>query len=1228
MHSTPDKIIYKTARGFLGRAAVFVLAAVIITDFVMPNAYAGSSIIIRKIELKESKVEPEKETLKEAPEPVKEIKLGKASAISSDIEYLRTESENARAFADKQRKTAEQWQKKADDARKQADESHHKKDKEGWLDDARMYDERAENAAIDADKAEAKAAKAEAELVQVLKTLEHGSGEETTDTQHSKPPVKESKSKFPAIPLEQTFGVWHIMGMDSTFVIVQKEPGVSIHSYKLEAHTGDRVWKGEYSHFDEGDARRSQNARVVFKYTPKADEMNPEIPEWARKKIEGELEWQIELDDAGSCGAPALSGYFFPGEVKWNKNKEGGPVKIVDRGKPRPVELERVYDFELDMVGRPSLVVTMGGEHDPLLNPIEGLTKHQRFFVKVTLPKEMADKQGKTLDVKVKGLSSGEEDTITLTAGGASKAKASVNYTHTKAVTIADSNDPREEDRKAKFLSWSWWTDSATGARLDMDVKNGEGIEFSFNDMFETIPVYDSWVQRNIARYEAGAWRLRGVFEAVHDIPELEEKNKKEARDRLKMLDNMQAILDSGYLTDVHKHELLKLYVDSMVFNSPKGLDAIKRDTMQSSYYVEENRQGLTTGTKMLKEFVEGATGKDMSSKIPLAIKAVGTGWVSDGEKFLAHRTLKKASNSIKDQAFDELVPALAYGLYEGVVMTSGTGDLYLIATGDDHFGKKRRWDERVLAAVGLGSGIILNMHGGTAWSRFKERNIGITLGGKGSPVKFRINRLGAPVKTPRVWRGDFRPLYPESMKPAQRAQINLKPPPSYKAPKKAAVEGAARPPGAIRSGQAKPKYDPAVDRFIRDTEIVDSFYGPDGDILELDDRIARKQCYENCNIRADTYVHEINGKKSKSDIEAYTQMKKANLLDEYGLYEGKNPMQKGFPNKLSKDFNALNDFQTVEIPAASNASRTIEEIDMARKGLKADNVKIAIAVGNLDGIEAARKTRNYKGIDYHAVVIHDVIRDVDNTITKVQFFDPAVGRIVELPACQFNSRLAKHADYGNATLYFAPTKNKPIIQFPKSKKKPFIEWPEEKPGTTANSGADAPGSGKKPKTPIAVDEFDDLPLRPTTVDEFDDLPLRPTTVDEAIGNFYPDITKAPPLNVIEPRIHQGLMNGAVWEQPIRGGASFSKEGFGAGYGGDNDIVIRVNDDFAREHIVWVKDEQGRGLVPNFYPEGKTSDGKGIGARWSYIPREQLEYLDISVPGPVKWRTYPVRGEQ
>ena len=120
MHSTPDKIIYKTARGFLGRAAVFVLAAVIITDFVMPNAYAGSSIIIRKIELKESKVEPEKETLKEAPEPVKEIKLGKASAISSDIEYLRTESENARAFADKQRKTAEQWQKKADDARKQA----------------------------------------------------------------------------------------------------------------------------------------------------------------------------------------------------------------------------------------------------------------------------------------------------------------------------------------------------------------------------------------------------------------------------------------------------------------------------------------------------------------------------------------------------------------------------------------------------------------------------------------------------------------------------------------------------------------------------------------------------------------------------------------------------------------------------------------------------------------------------------------------------------------------------------------------------------------------------------------------------------------------------------------------------------------------------------------------------------------------------------------------------
>ena len=190
--------------------------------------------------------------------------------------------------------------------------------------------------------------------------------------------------------------------------------------------------------------------------------------------------------------------------------------------------------------------------------------------------------------------------------------------------------------------------------------------------------------------------------------------------------------------------------------------------------------------------------------------------------------------------------------------------------------------------------------------------------------------------------------------------------------------------------------------------------------------------------------------------------------------------------------------------------------------------------------------------------------------------------------------------------------------------------------GKPANDTTLNPMSAKKKKelpketeeldsNPISVDEFDDLPRRPTVVDELDDLPKKPATVDEAIDLFYPDIKKAPPLNVIPRDVHKGLMKGGAWAQPNRGGASFSKEGMGAVYGGDSDVVIRVNKDFAKKHIKWVKDPLARGLTPNFYPEGIAPDGTPIGARKSYIPRHQLEYLDLSDDGPARWQNYPER---
>src|SRR5262245_4029740 len=85
-----------------------------------------------------------------------------------------------------------------------------------------------------------------------------------------------------------------------------------------------------------------------FRRTPKFEEMNSEIPEWARKRVEGKLSWELELVAADECGYPALQGKWYPGEVSWREEKDqaGNVLKqeatVVGRGVPREVQYTRL----------------------------------------------------------------------------------------------------------------------------------------------------------------------------------------------------------------------------------------------------------------------------------------------------------------------------------------------------------------------------------------------------------------------------------------------------------------------------------------------------------------------------------------------------------------------------------------------------------------------------------------------------------------------------------------------------------------------------------------------------------------------------------------------------------------------------------------------------------------------------------------------------------------------
>lgn len=959
--------------------------------------------------------------------------VSSAYAQSSEAEFLRDQISNARSFAEKQRRHAQQWQDRADRARQRAGQSKNKVDRDSYIEDARLYDQRAVSARDNAAQAAAEATEAEVELSQVLAALADRPGTDSPNTDASNTSANNvDEEALPAIPLEQVLGVWRVIELDSPFVIVQQDPEFEAYPYKLEAHTDQRIWKGEYNPYDSDDIRSTQNSRLVFKYKPKAEEMNPEIPEWARKKIEGELEWQLELSDAGSCGSPALTGYFFPGEVKWNKDEVDGPVKIIDRGKPRELDLEHIGQYEFDLVSRPVLHVHLGnqqvehqrnekqakqletGEYDPFIDPIEGLTKRQRFFIQVSLPQEIAEQQGASLEVSVKGLISGTSDSIRLTAGAIRQGHA-VNYTNREAVTIADGNDGREQDRDAEFGSWSWWTNSSTGARLDIEVENAEPVEFRFGNVFETIPIYSSWVQRNIARYAAAAARLHIAYESIHEGAGsgISLQHREEAEKRLRMLDNMRTMLDSGYLSDIHKHELLSLYIaedSGIVFEELKTLDLREREIITAPWYIEKYR---STGSGLFKTFVEGLTGKDLSSKVPESYRNIQ--WVSSGEGFFAREQLRDASESIQTQAFETLPKALAYGLYDGIVSSTSAGDLYLIGTSfskdgpSDHFGNRRTAFDVAMASVGFVSNSVLHFSQPIAWQRFINRDISI---GRAPPIKRRMKRLGTPVETPQALYGSFEPSsYPDSLKPEQVAQINLKPnraDTTNTGGKSTGQIGEDIPVSCVNLSKSDvaPELDLNIDNelMLSDIDNLKEFYGSKPKFVDpFSDPIFPQQKHQTCNAQSFYYSHYKKTGEIIGEMHGYGRAVRTGILKQSDLGQNRNPLIHGFTQQQVRDIAALHQVDSFEIPAAKNGSVSLADIDALRREFDFE-VKLILATN--DGP--------------HAIMLHKFRRDTTGAITDVEFFDPAFGRIAEMSACMFRNRMLKgpRSGYGGITFF------------------------------------------------------------------------------------------------------------------------------------------------------------------------------------------------------------------
>jgi hypothetical protein len=107
------------------------------------------------------------------------------------------------------------------------------------------------------------------------------------------------------VPVETIIGEW-VSDDGDAIEISPKTP----HDTRLLLK-GKYEWEGTYS-----------DGKVTFTRIPTASEMGSKAPEWARKKVEGQLKWSLELQVPHECDELVLKGPWFPGAIKFHEEKD------------------------------------------------------------------------------------------------------------------------------------------------------------------------------------------------------------------------------------------------------------------------------------------------------------------------------------------------------------------------------------------------------------------------------------------------------------------------------------------------------------------------------------------------------------------------------------------------------------------------------------------------------------------------------------------------------------------------------------------------------------------------------------------------------------------------------------------------------------------------------------------------------------------------------------------
>jgi hypothetical protein len=500
-------------------------------------------------------------------------------------------------------------------------------------------------------------------------------------------------------------GVWRDGEQGRALVIEPFYPDEPARAEILRAYSQARHddkthdWVGR---FERG--RDGKPARVVLGYYPKVDEMNEEIPDWARKRVEDKLRWRLELEvDEKFPFDPSLKATWFPGEVAWTETADGTPDAATVTGPGVAVKLEYRRDPQtnLAVLHAPTVDLDFADRMPFDQAEIFYLVKGDTFRVVVGLPKPLANQVGTKTRVTFRGLDGGSTTTVDLDTPQTQLRDLVAHYSHADPVTIANFADvPNRDPLFGLFIGERG---DGTGPRLALSVRNGELVEISAHGASRRVRVFDNAFELALARQVDAIRDLALFFQSVQHgkVPDAAKEN---ATRRLRMVQMAERLAADESLATEVRLAALNVYLSGDGANGllvDKALSWIEaRGATADPDALKPNRFGGLWTSYEEAVLVDGPrTPRQMqfSRAAPFATR--------EGLNIDAGGEIGRATRLYQEKARDALfglVVGSTFALYNLVVDETGGEALIGWFFGLDRYGNEIGLRERLLAPLGL----------------------------------------------------------------------------------------------------------------------------------------------------------------------------------------------------------------------------------------------------------------------------------------------------------------------------------------------------------------------------------------------------------------------------------------------------------------------------------------------------------------------------------------------